>query len=126
MFAVPRTRSSQPGFENFWPTDLRGSCKKYKFQANRYKNLSFVGMLIAALMPQLLDLEFASSSRQLPLIAWIVIGIWVLLRAIYRVLRRIPMEIAWLIREVKDPVAGLPQHLRNFGLEMFDRVISII
>jgi hypothetical protein len=126
MFVVLGTRSSEEGFVKLLPTTLRGACEKYKFQANGYKNLSFVGMLAAALMPLLLGLEFAVSSRRMPLVAWIVVGIWELAKAIYRVLRQIAREIARLYDRNKASVVGLPQHLRKFGFQMFDRVQSMI
>jgi len=72
LYVVRGSRASEPGFEKVVVPNLEGSCRKYKFQAQGYKNLSFFGILCAALGPLLMGLSIAEK----PPIAWIAVGAW--------------------------------------------------
>ena len=76
LFVVQGTRSSEPGFVKFMMPKLIRACRRYKFQAKGYKNLSITGILTAVLAPLLLGIELGSLSKRTLIIAWLILAVW--------------------------------------------------
>jgi hypothetical protein len=71
LLAVRGTRASEPGYIDILPPNRRSVCRKFMFQAEGYKNISFVGILAAIFIPPLLGLEYKKKAY----IEWLLAGI---------------------------------------------------
>jgi hypothetical protein len=72
MLAIVRGTRYGPGYMDVLPGQYRGACRKFKFQAGGYKNLSFVGVLMVIFVPILVGLEIGENI----LLVWFLVGIW--------------------------------------------------
>lgn len=72
MLAVVGGTRYGPGYTDALPSQYRGACRKFKFQARGYKNLSFVGVLVVFCVPILVGLEIGGNI----LLVWFLVSIW--------------------------------------------------
>jgi hypothetical protein len=127
LYVVQGTQSSEPGFVKLMTDKVTGACTKYKFQAKGYKNISVAGIMVVGLAPLLLGIEVGASPKRKPLIAWIVVGVWKLVKLFYCILRWTTNEIASCFRKFASVPAinHLPGRLRRFMARIF-RVVQPI
>jgi hypothetical protein len=72
MLAVVRgLRASNAGYQDILPANRRSICQKVKFQTKGYTNISFVGLLLAILLP----LIFGCEIRGHPPVVWVALGV---------------------------------------------------
>jgi hypothetical protein len=76
LSAVLGTKANAPGYSDILPSDKRGLCSKFKFEAQGYKNLYFVGIMLAVLIPLFLGIELTKE----PPVVWLAIGVQKLAR----------------------------------------------
>jgi hypothetical protein len=75
MLAVVRgTRANYPGYNDILPPAHRGFCRKFMFVAKGYVDLSFVGILLAAILPPLLGL-LGVEFMEKPTVVWFIVGV---------------------------------------------------
>jgi len=79
MLAVVRgTRANNAGYQNILPASRRDICQKVKFQAKGYTNISFLGLLLAILLPLIFGFEI----RKHPPTVWVALGVRQLFRLV--------------------------------------------
>jgi hypothetical protein len=73
MLAVAQgIRANYSGYYNVLPEENRGVCQKVKVQVKGYTNISFVGLMLALILPLMLGLEIGGA----PLLIWAGCGVW--------------------------------------------------
>jgi hypothetical protein len=73
MLAVAQgIRANYAGYYNVLPEENKGLCRKVKVQVKRYTNISFVGFMLAIILPLILGLEIGGA----PLLIWAGNGVW--------------------------------------------------
>ena len=71
LYVVHGTRANELGYINVLPDLYQGVCGKFMFQANGYKNISFIGILAAIFTPLFLGLEYKEKAP----IVWLLVCI---------------------------------------------------